>query len=73
MATNQAIAISSTDLQRNYGEVLHRVTRHGLEFIITTHGREEMALVSAERYNELIEQEKKLALYRVEELIRKAS
>jgi prevent-host-death family protein len=40
--------ISSTDLYRRLGDVLHRVSRGHQRAIITTHGRPVVAIISVE-------------------------
>lgn len=52
------ITITSTELQRNFGEILHRITRHSLLYKITNHGRDEMVIMTAARYDELVRLER---------------
>jgi prevent-host-death family protein len=56
--------IPATEYQRSIGATQYEVTNHKIVVIVTAHGREQIAVLSAERYRELAEIEKKYQLDR---------
>jgi prevent-host-death family protein len=51
METTMTVTISSTEFQRNFGALADKASREPV--IITTHGREKLALIPIEDWNRL--------------------
>lgn len=59
--------ISSSLFQRKYGEVLHLVMLNKFVYFITSNNRALAVLIAPDRYDELLEKEKKADKYTIHE------